>query len=63
MIHLTHPNCITPGQNPEEALDLMIDNDIHHLPVVDPESRNTMLGYITTTDIMKAYSRRMQEIG
>jgi len=54
---------ITPGQNLEEALDLMIDNDIHHLPVVDPESHSTLLGYITTTDIMKAYSRRMQAIG
>ena len=54
---------ISPAQNLEEALDMMIDNDIHHLPVVDPKSRNTMVGYLTTTDIMKAYSRRMQEIG
>ncbi|HUU75337.1 MAG TPA: chloride channel protein [Methanoregulaceae archaeon] len=53
---------ITPGQNLEEALTTMINHDIHHLPVVDPQSRDIMVGYITTTDIMKAYSRRMQEI-
>jgi CIC family chloride channel protein len=54
---------ITPDQNLEEALGLMIDNDIHHLPVVAQTSRITMLGYLTTTDIMKAYSRHLQKKG
>lgn len=54
---------ITPDQNLEEALIIMIDHNFHHLPVVDAESRETMVGYLTTTDIMKAYSRRMEDLG
>lgn len=48
-----------PDDSLETALELMIAHDIHHIPVVDPEKADRIAGFITSTDIMRAYSKRM----
>lgn len=56
-------NIITlhPESSLEEALSLMITNRIHHLPVVEMNRPESISGFITTTDIMRAYTRRMKQ--
>jgi CIC family chloride channel protein len=46
-----------------EALDLMTEHDIHHLPVVPEKDPRTLSGFVTRTDIMKAYVRRASQSG
>ena len=46
-----------------EALNLMVEHDIHHLPVVPAGDPATLSGFITRTDIMKAYARRASQSG
>ncbi|WP_214019495.1 chloride channel protein [Methanoculleus sp.] len=46
-----------------EALALMTEHDIHHLPVVPAEDPRTLLGFVTRTDVMKAYVRRASQSG
>ncbi len=41
-----------------EALNLMVEHDIHHLPVVPVDDPDLLSGFLTRTDIMKAYVRR-----
>ncbi|KAF5036467.1 H(+)/Cl(-) exchange transporter ClcA [anaerobic digester metagenome] len=41
-----------------EALDLMTERDIHHLPVVPADDPRELSGFITRTDIMKAYTQK-----
>ncbi|MDD4255582.1 MAG: chloride channel protein [Methanofollis sp.] len=41
----------------EEALRLMIDHDIHHLPVVSAGDPGRLAGFITRTDLMLAHSQ------
>ncbi|HUK93090.1 MAG TPA: CBS domain-containing protein, partial [Methanomicrobiales archaeon] len=41
----------------EEALDLMMRNDVHHLPVVDPGDAGVLVGFLTRTDIMTGYMK------
>jgi chloride channel protein, CIC family len=48
---------ITPEATLEDALELMMQNDIHHLPVVDPGNTGIMVGFLTRTDIMKGYMK------
>jgi CIC family chloride channel protein len=50
---------IAPQANLEEALQLMIQNDIHHLPVVDPANPRILVGFLTRTDIMKGYVKHI----
>ncbi|MDT8357245.1 MAG: chloride channel protein [Methanomicrobiaceae archaeon] len=52
---------IHPSDSLEHALSLMITHDIHHLPVVSPEHPEVLLGFLTRTDILKAYARAMAE--
>jgi CIC family chloride channel protein len=44
-----------------EALDLMAEHDINHLPVVPVEDPRTLSGFVSRTDIMKAYVRRASQ--
>jgi len=46
-----------------EALDLMTEHDIHHLPVVPAEDPRMLSGFVTRTDIMKAYVRKASQPG
>jgi CIC family chloride channel protein len=48
---------VTPRRTLEDALQIMIQHDIHHLPVVDPENSETLVGFLTRTDIMKGYAK------
>ncbi len=45
----------------QEALNLMTEHDIHHLPVVPADEPRVLSGFITRTDIMKAYVRRASQ--
>jgi CBS domain-containing protein len=45
----------TPQATIREAADLMIDSDVHHLPVVDDADR--VVGIVTTTDLAEYLSR------
>ncbi|SAI87208.1 hypothetical protein MBBA_0327 [Methanoculleus bourgensis] len=44
-----------------DALNLMVEHDIHHLPVVPVDDPRLLSGFITRTDIMKAYVRRASQ--
>lgn len=44
-----------------DALNLMVEHDIHHLPVVPVDDPGLLSGLITRTDIMKAYVRRASQ--
>ena len=46
---------IAPRDTLEDALQLMMEHDIHHLLVVDPGDPGVLLGMLTRTDIMKGY--------
>jgi CIC family chloride channel protein len=48
---------IHPEDTLEDALELMISNNFNHLPVVEKESSDQLSGFLTRTDIMKAYAR------
>lgn len=48
---------IDPDATLEKALILMMDNDIHHLPVVRTTDPGTLVGFLTSTDILRAYTR------
>ncbi len=41
---------IDPRSSVESAADLMLQNDVHHLLVVENEDLSAVLGVITTTD-------------
>jgi len=53
---------ITPETTLEIALTIMIDNDIHHIPVVDKDKPDCLVGFITSTNILRAYSHRVSII-
>jgi CIC family chloride channel protein len=48
---------ITPRDTLEDALQLMMQHDIHHLPVVDPANPGLLVGFLTRTDIMTGYMK------
>lgn len=41
---------IDPRSSVESAADLMLQNDVHHLLVVENEDMSAVLGIVTTTD-------------
>lgn len=51
-----------PDSSMEEALSCMMDGDFHHLPVVDTDDSGVLLGFVTSSDIMRSYVRRMNEL-
>ena len=55
------PLTITPDSTLDEALKIMIEHDINHLPVVDSQDAERMVGFLTRTDIMKAYAQYSEE--
>lgn len=46
----------------ENALTVMMEKNIHHLPVVDRSNPDILLGFVTSTDIMRSYARKMNEM-
>jgi CIC family chloride channel protein len=53
---------IAPGDTLETALRVMLTHDIHHLPVTAPSEPDQLRGFITRTDIMKAYAKRTSHL-
>jgi len=45
----------------EEALIMMMDNNIHHLPVVDRDENDLLTGFLTSTDIMSSYTAKVRK--
>lgn len=52
---------LSPDSSLEAALSIMISHRIHHLPVIEKENPDKFLGFVTTTDIMHSYTRRMHK--
>ncbi len=50
-----------PGDTVREALTRMLQQDIGRLPVVDPDNRKRILGYLSRAGIMAAYLKKLQE--
>ncbi|MDD3407800.1 MAG: chloride channel protein, partial [Methanomicrobium sp.] len=53
---------IFPESNLELALSMMMEKNIHHLAVVDKDNPEILIGFITSTDIMRAYTRKMTQL-
>jgi len=51
------PVTVHPGETLEDALSLMVGHDIDHLPVVQDGTMDALAGFITRTDILRAYAR------
>ncbi len=51
-----------PDSNLGMALTMMMEKSIHHLPVVDRNDPGILLGFVTSTDIMRSYTRKMNEL-
>ncbi|MFA6362657.1 chloride channel protein [Methanoregula sp.] len=51
------PLVIHPDDSLESALAIMVGHDFNHLPVVEKESPDTLAGFLTRTDILRAYAR------
>lgn len=52
---------LSPDTTLEAALILMMNHEIHHLPVVHPEKPDILVGFLTSTDILHAYTRRVAD--
>ncbi|NMB79452.1 MAG: CBS domain-containing protein [Methanomicrobiales archaeon] len=52
-----NPVVIHPEDTLEDALQLMVSGNFNHLPVVTKNSPDLLQGFLTRTDIMKAYAR------
>jgi CIC family chloride channel protein len=50
---------VAPRATLEDALQLMMKHDVHHLPVVDPANPEILMGLLTRTDIMKGYMKHV----
>ena len=48
---------VSPKDTMETAMRLMMINNIHHLPVAEPDHPKLLLGFLTRTDMMQIYSR------
>ncbi|PKL59852.1 MAG: chloride channel protein [Methanomicrobiales archaeon HGW-Methanomicrobiales-4] len=51
---------IHPENSLEDALVLMVSHHLNHLPVVENSCPDKLLGFVTRTDIMKAYAQSSQ---
>lgn len=51
------PLVIHPDDSLEDALAIMVGHDFDHLPVVEKELPDRLVGFLTRTDLMRAYAR------
>jgi len=56
------PVTVHPGDTLEDALSLMVGNDFDHLPVVQDGTTDVLAGFITRTDILRAYARENHQV-
>jgi CIC family chloride channel protein len=60
---MTRDLCVIAADDTlENAMRLMMINNIHHLPVIDPKNPAFPVGFLTRTDIMEKYSRNCRLI-
>ncbi len=50
------PYVIYPTDTLENALAIMVSHNFNHLPVVEEKSKDKLVGFLTRTDILKAYA-------
>jgi len=50
---------VTPDMKMSDALDLMAEKDIRHVPVLDEEGR--VVGYITWKNLFKQFSKHIKQ--
>lgn len=50
------PLVIHPENSLEDALSLMVDHSFNHLPVVRADREDILIGFLTRTDILRAYA-------
>jgi CIC family chloride channel protein len=53
------PYVIHPEESLEAALEIMVNRDFNHLPVVDEAVPDRLIGFLTRTDILKTYSQSL----
>jgi CIC family chloride channel protein len=51
------PFVIHPEDSLEDAIGIMVSHDFNHLPVVEKDSPDRLAGFVTRTNMMKAYTR------
>ena len=51
------PFVIHPEDSLEDAIEIMVSHDFNHLPVVEKVSPDRLVGFVTRTNMMKAYTR------
>jgi len=56
------PVVIHPEDTLKNALATMFRHNFNHLPVVETESPNRLAGFITRTDIMRAYAHSSHSV-
>jgi len=56
------PVVVHPGDTLEAALSLMVGHDFNHLPVVQDGTKDELAGFITRTDILRAYAREHSRV-
>nr|WP_319376546.1 chloride channel protein [uncultured Methanoregula sp.] len=56
------PLVIHPEDSLETALEIMVSHDFNHLPVVEKESPDRLIGFLTRTDILRTYARTRQPV-
>jgi len=55
------PVVIYPDDSLEAALEIMVERDFNHLPVVDRAAPDRLIGFLTRTDILKTYSQSLPQ--
>ena len=59
---MTHPVVtVHPDAKMSEALDIMAEKDIRHIPVVDKD--NKVVGYLTWKNLFQRFSKLMKDEG
>ncbi|MEN6609456.1 MAG: chloride channel protein [Methanoregulaceae archaeon] len=56
------PFVIHPDDTLEDALAIMVDHNFDHIPVVLAEAPDTLVGFLTRTDILRAYARASHSV-
>lgn len=57
-IMTARPYAVHPDDSLEEALACMVTHSVHHVPVVRRDEPGILVGFLTRTDLLKAYARK-----
>lgn len=58
-IMTSNPICVDTNTSASDALNLMVEKGFRHLPIVDHEHKNTIVGVL---DITKCYAQQMEKL-